>query len=77
MSCVAARRDACMHSPLTVATPLTIFQGTLPTEFGSMTACRSLVLADNDLTGTIPTELGSMTSLESNFRVNRNKFTGE
>ena len=41
------------------------YNGTIPTEFGRLTAVTILNLGQNSLTGTLPTEIGHMTSLLS------------
>lgn len=41
------------------------YTGTIPTEFGQLTAVTSLDLGQNSLTGTLPTEVGLMTALQT------------
>ena len=41
------------------------YTGTIPSEFGLLTAVTSLDLGQNSLTGTLPTELGLMTALQT------------
>ena len=50
-------------------------QGTIPTEFGSMTNLEQLQLSNNALTGTLPTELGRLGLLEE-INVTGNRLTG-
>ena len=42
--------------------------GTLPSEIGTLTKLRNLLLEDLDLTGTIPTELGNLSDLGKTCR---------
>ena len=51
------------------------YTGTIPTEFGLLTAATSLDLGKNTLTGTMPTELGLLTATSS-FSVLYNSLSG-
>ena len=51
------------------------YTGTIPTEFGLLTAATSLDLGYNTLTGTMPTELGLLTATSS-FSVVYNSLSG-
>lgn len=63
-----------MRLPVTLPTTTTevnyhdngyTYTGTIPTEFGVLTAVTQLNLASNQLSGSIPTELGAMTAVVS------------
>ena len=52
-----------------------VLTGTIPTEFGLLTALEDIGLGDNKITGRIPTELGSISGLNQ-ITLYNNELTG-